>query len=177
MPLKDAQGIAFTETGITISEPYYICINGYLSAKRGQFHIEYKNLLAVEAICRRSKKAMFIFLSVGMLFAMLVNGVQFLFGTLLGSQDMASMAKTSYKILGFFSIDTGGLDTIIAVFIGSVIFIIVLMLIFVFSSKAFIELTFIGGTIRVPCKSIRSADTKGLVSEIQRRKEQSRSIY
>jgi hypothetical protein len=145
------------ETGVVIDGKYFTVVGGYQSTKRGNFFIEYKNLLAVDRVRRRSKKIFFGFI-------------------LLGSMWVAvpPLFNIVRKAMIFFDgIDMEYISVAIAVIVGIVFILsIIFLLSLLFSNRAYIEFTFIGGVIRVPCPFMRKSDTLRLVSEIRKRKEQ-----
>jgi hypothetical protein len=140
------QNITLTATGINIDGRYFTVVNGYQSSKRGQFHIEYKSLLAVNLIRRWSKKLMFLFILVG-------SGLAF----------ALPLVRSGFRLVGA--------DTVFGAFGIAVGFVAVCLLAFFFSCRAYVEFTFIGGVIRVPCKMFGNDDTKQLVEEIRTQKE------
>ncbi|MCL2604127.1 MAG: hypothetical protein FWD90_06580 [Defluviitaleaceae bacterium] len=141
--------ITLDETGINISGKYYTVVGGYQSSKQENFRIEYKNLLLVDHVRRRSKKIYFTFI---------------LFASLLVA--LPTVVIRLLQIIGLFT-DTNVRSTIITLaFILSLIFLVALF----FSSRASIEFTFIGGVIRVPCSNMRKNDITQLIYKIRNKK-------
>ena len=169
--MSSTPGITLTAAGITVDGQYFTLVNGYQSGRQGQLHIEYKDLLAVERVRRRSKKMMFLFVGVGSLIVAAIYGIDALINIIFS--DPVSAVKTGFRIARVFNV-TGILNTIAAVFTGVVILAAGCLLAFAFSNRAYIELTFIGGAVRVPCASMSKADAMRLVADIQQQKGQRR---
>jgi len=140
------------ETGIIIDGKYFTVVNGYQSTKYGDFFIEYKNLLSVDRVRRRSKKIFFAFI-------------------LLGSMLIA--APPLFNILRQFAYFFGETETeyVVIAIVIAVILCVAFLLSLLFSNRAYIEFIFIGGVIRVPCSFMRKTNELRLVSEIRERKK------
>jgi hypothetical protein len=141
--------ITHAETGISIDGKYYAVVGGYQSAKRGNFFIEYKDLLAIDFVRRRSKRIFFAFIFIGALWRV-----------------APPVFNTLIRLVGLF----GGTEWYLAVLTIIVSLTSVCMLALLFSRRAYIEFTFIGGIVRIPCSSMRRTDALRLVAEIREKK-------
>ena len=142
-------GISLSANGIAIDGQYYTVVNGYQSVKHGQFYIEYKNILSVAYVRRRSKNMFFMFI----LFASLLVTMLFL-------------PKLVVNVVNLFTNE----EIISTVIQGLTALCGIILAILALSKRAYIEFTFIGGVIRVPCLSTSKLDAMNLVSKIQARK-------
>jgi hypothetical protein len=141
--------ISLVDAGVTIHGRHYAVQNNYQSIRHRQIYIPYKDLLAVDRIRRRSKKLFFVFILAGSIMTALVNLI------------MRGFAFTRY---------IGGEDVLVNIIVVLTIITASFMLAVAFSSRAYIELTFIGGIIRVPCSSMSKAKALRLVAEIRKHK-------
>ena len=159
--------IHLNESGIFIIGKYYIIVGGYLSARQGDINIPYHELLAVEYIRRRSKRILFLFTIVGFLLFTIMSGMNVLFDFL--EMDFV----TAINRIHHFALSSGYEHIVNTVFFVAVAITglgALLLLTLFFSNRTYIEITFIGGIVRVPCAAIRKAESKHLVSAIQTRK-------
>ena len=141
--------ITLTADGIIIGAPYYAIVNGYSYAKQEQFYIEYKNILTVDRVRRRSKKIFFSFILLGSLLTLVIPAI---FRWLRAAQQL-NIVESAPNIIG-----------------GIAVLCAVCLIALLFSNRTYVQFTFIGGTIRVPCGSIKKTETARLISEIYSRK-------
>lgn len=137
------EGITLVPDGININGKYFSVVSGYQSTHNGQVYIAYADLLAVDYICSRSKKILLAFVLVG---------------------SLVSVAVANIGILRL----TGS-----SVFMGIVLLCLACLLAFVFSNQAYIEFTYIGGVVRVPCGGMGKANAMRFIAEVRNRKAKS----
>ena len=142
--------ITLTTDGIAINAPYYAIINGYSYTKQEQFYIEYRNLLAVDRVRRRSKKVFFAFILFGSLLIAIVPTIS----RWLRIANQLNITDSIPNILG-----------------SMVALCVVCLIALALSNRPYIQFTFLGGVIRVPCGSINKTEMTRLISEIHNRKK------
>lgn len=135
-----------TDLGVEIDGRYYIVQNNYQTAKNGQLYISHKDMLAANFVRRRSKKLFFIFILAGSAMVALDNFSFGIFSGIFAAEEIIDHITIFLAML-------------------AAAFLIALA----FSRRPYIELTFIGGVIRVPLEKINKVQAKQIVQEIRNR--------
>ena len=146
--------LTVTPTGITATGRYYVLSAGYQTAQDGMQFIPYAELLNVERVRRFSKRTLLLFVAAGSIVIALTS--------FLG--DTASIFTAMEGIAAVITHFLLGL---------AIVFLLALLLTY----RAYIEITFAGGVIRVPCNSMGKEKSMRLVSEMQDNKDKSRHTH
>jgi len=143
--------LTITPTGVSINGRYYTLSAGYQTAQEGMQFIPYAELLNVERVRRFSKRALLLFVAIGSVVVALTDFLGNSASIFTSMEDIVSVV--THYLLGL-----------------AIVFLLALLLTY----RAYIEITFAGGVIRVPCTLMGKEISMRLVSEIQGNKEKSR---
>jgi succinate dehydrogenase hydrophobic anchor subunit len=167
--------ITLSGDSVKIQGKYYTVSNGFLSKQDGTVTIPYKDLLSADYVKRRSKRIMYIVLLLGSLLILVLSGVRTNIGRKIDSLQFSSLQsayKTAQDVSGKIRDSSGDFyNTLKAIVTGIMILtaiVCVFCIIYLFSGRRFIEITFMRGTYRVVVQR-GDRELPRIVSQLQAR--------
>lgn len=166
---KDSQ-ITVSENGITTTGIYFTYLNGYMSKQSGRHFINKNDFLVAKVVRDRNKKVMFGFVTIGLAFTWLYN---WLYGKVKGFfgieklSDIKERAEQAQKLIE--QAQSGLFYVVIVLLIAVLVAGYGFLIYYVLNNRKYLELTFIGGTIRVGCKGVDKEKLREFVGVLNKR--------
>ena len=162
--------ITTTDNGITTEGIYYNYQNGYMNKQSGRHFINKKDLLLVNVVRDRSKKMMFAFVLIGLAFIWLYNKLLssvkdfFTIESIFDIQDRIEQAQEIVE-----KANSPLFYLVMSIIIIGIITAYCFLLHYAFSNRKYIEITYIGGCIRVRCKGVPSEQINSFIQNTNNR--------
>jgi hypothetical protein len=150
--------------GITTQGIYHTYLNGYMTKQTGRHFINRKDFLAAKLVRDTNKKLMIAFVCIGAVFYAVFNwirgGLQNFF-TIQSPLDITDRIEQVQNIANTIQSPMFGVVTVITGI--ATIAAYVLLINYLLSYRKYIELTYIGGTIRIKYGREQGAEVRGFV--------------
>jgi len=139
----------FHNDNVEINGIYYTVVNGYTKRTQGKLHIRYGSLLSVCYVKRRLKNVLFVFILVGSVLSIIT-----------------SYLMSKMKLLRFIN-EIGASNTLQTLLTVIAVFFLFCMFALFFSKQPYIEISYIGGVVRIPCFRMGKLEAMELIAIIR----------
>jgi cytochrome c-type biogenesis protein CcmH/NrfG len=177
----DSKILTLSADGVTIHGKYYTVSNGFVTKANGMCHLRYRDLLSVELVKRRSKKAMYAVLLSACVLMSVLMAVRANIGTSargalkIASAQNVQEAYNAVKELqetlqyeGYGTYAAKAAKVVLTVLIVLVAIVGITGALYLFSGRRMVELTTMRGTYRVAVKR-GNHEIKNLIAQLQSR--------
>lgn len=176
----DSRILALSADGVTIHGKYYTVSNGFVTKAYGTRHLRYRDLLSVELVKRRSKKAMYAVLLLACVLMSVLMAVRANIGTsargvlkIAGTQNVQEAYSAVNELHEMIQHEDYGAFTKAAKVVLTVLIVLIAMVgitgaLYLFSGRWTVELTTMQGTYRVAVKR-GNHEIKNLIAQLQSR--------
>jgi hypothetical protein len=167
--------------GVSIHGKYYTVSNGFLSETEGTLQLPYRDLLSVELVKRRSKKAMFAVLLLGCVLIFILSSVRANIEDsardvleITDAKDAYNTAKDAYETVlevreqGYSALVSEKMKAAITVVIVLTALASISGAAYLFTGRNFVELTTMRGTYRIKVER-GDNEIKSVISQLQGR--------
>lgn len=167
--------ITVTDHGIITDGIYYTYLNGYMNKQSRRHFINKNDLLLAKVVRDRSKKIMFAFVAIGIVFVWIYKWLYNTIGALFNVNSFSDFENQVEQIGQYVDYIAEEISSpsflfylIMAVIIAVIIASYGFLIYYVFTNRKYLELTFIGGCIRARCKDIPPEQLNRITAEINR---------
>ena len=153
--------------GITTEGTYYSYLNGYMYKQTTRHYINKKDYLNAKTIRDRSKRTMFVFIAIGAVFmgfySWLVSQIQSFFNI----QNIFDIFDRIERAVGFMEwLRSATFGAVIIIITVVTISAYVILIKYLLSNRRYLEITYIGGTIRMRYTKEQEAEVKAFIKTL-----------
>lgn len=176
--------LILSHSGVDIRGKYYTVSNGFVTKEDSTVHLRNSDLLSVELVKRRSKKAMYVVLILGCVLISVLLIIRAEINSLAkdalkianaqNMQEVYRAAKDTYEMVqdahggNYNKRVIDGIKAILAILIVLVALVSICGAVYLFSGRRFVELTTMRGTYRVRIKR-GDNEIKDIVTQLRGR--------